>query len=105
MHVARLDVDIDELGGGGAAAVEGDLKGDAGRPLGAGRDQPQPVRLHVVRLRATSKPHSEQRPRRKSCASTASDTQFRRPVCECVHSTHGCCLFLCVRHSVKAPCL
>ena len=75
--LAYLYVNIDELRGGGAAAVEGDLIGNAGRSLGAGRDQPQPIRLHVVRLRATGKPHSGQNSRRQSYADAADDSHVQ----------------------------
>ena len=52
----HLQVDVDDLGGGGPAAVERGLELDARRALGAGRDELQPVCRRVVLLRERSTP-------------------------------------------------
>jgi hypothetical protein len=48
----HLDVDVNELQGSAAAAVEGDLVLDASRPLGTDGNELQPVSRRVVCLHA-----------------------------------------------------
>ena len=50
---ARLEVEVEQLGGRCAGALERGLELHARRALGAGRDELQPVRGRVVHLRTT----------------------------------------------------